>query len=61
MFIYLFFIDKYMNINDWVALIIEIIGGASIYFLILLLLRDKALKTLLEMKIFDRFKKKKEN
>ena len=59
MFVYLFFMDKYLNLQNWLVLAIQVIGGASIYFVILLILRDKAIKTLLEMKIFDRFRKKK--
>ncbi len=57
MFVYLFFIDKYLWFQDWVVLVIEIIGGAGIYFVSLLLLRDRAIKTLFELKIFDRFRK----
>ena len=59
MFVYLFFMDKYLNLQNWLVLAIQVIGGASIYFVILLILRDKAIKTLLELKIFDRFRRKK--
>ena len=59
MLVYLFIIDRVLTVQNWIVLVIQVIGGALIYFVVLLIVKDRGLKILFEMKIFDRFRKKK--
>ncbi|MBR5646569.1 MAG: flippase [Treponema sp.] len=49
--------DKFLSFKNWIVLAIQIPCGAGIYFISLLILRDKSIKMILELKLFKRFRK----